>query len=50
MSCRTQFYSSGGGKSFDAMHRLIMIMKATIRGIYGSVRDLQGDNFELWST
>ena len=33
--------NSNGGKNFDAMHRLIMTMKATIRGIYGSVRDLQ---------
>ena len=32
---------SKGGKNFDAMHRFIMTMKASIRGIYGSVRDLQ---------
>jgi len=30
-----------GGKNFDAMHRFIMTMKASLRGIYGSVRDLQ---------
>ena len=33
--------NSNGGKNFDAMHWLIMTMKATIRVIYGSVRDLQ---------
>ena len=33
--------NSNGGKNFDAMHRFIMTMKASIRGIYGSVRDLQ---------
>jgi len=32
---------SKGGTNFDALHRFIMTMKATIRGIYGSVRDLQ---------
>jgi len=30
-----------GGKNFNAMHRFITTMKASIRGIYGSVRDLQ---------
>jgi len=32
---------SNGGKNFDAMHRFIMNMKAWLRGIHGSVRDLQ---------
>ena len=32
---------SDGGKNFDALHRCIMSLKATLRGIYGSVRDLQ---------
>jgi len=32
---------SNRGKNFDAMHRFIMNMKAWLRGIYGSVRDLQ---------
>ena len=32
---------SDGGKNFDALHRFIMNFKAWLRGIYGSVRDLQ---------
>jgi len=32
---------SNKGKNFDAMHRLIMTMKSWLRGIPGSVRDLQ---------
>lgn len=32
---------SKGGKSFDVLHRFIMSFKAWLRGIHGSVRDLQ---------
>ena len=32
---------SDGGKNFDALHRFIMNFKAWLRGIFGSVRDLQ---------
>ena len=32
---------SSGGKNFDSMHRFIMGLKSYIRGVYGSVRDLQ---------
>lgn len=32
---------SNKGKSFDAMHRIIMGLKSWLRGIHGSVRDLQ---------
>lgn len=32
---------SNNGKNFDALHRVIMTLKAWLRGIHGSVRDLQ---------
>lgn len=32
---------SDGGKNFNALHRFIMNFKAWLRGIFGSVRDLQ---------
>ena len=32
---------SNNGKNFDCMHRFIMTFKAWLRGIFGSVRDLQ---------
>lgn len=32
---------SNGGRNFDAMHRIIMTLKSWLRGIPGSVRDLQ---------
>jgi len=32
---------SNGGKNFDVLHRFIMGFKAWLRGIFGSVRDLQ---------
>ncbi len=32
---------SKGGKNFDALHRFIMNFKAWLRGVFGSVRDLQ---------
>ena len=32
---------SNGGKNFDVLHRFIMSFKAWLRGIFGSVRDLQ---------
>jgi len=32
---------SNGGKNFDVMHRFIMGLKSWLRGVHGSVRDLQ---------
>lgn len=32
---------SNGGKNFNALHRFIMGLKSWLRGIHGSVRDLQ---------
>ena len=38
---KIQQEKSKGGKNFDVMHRFIMGFKSWLRGIHGSVRDLQ---------